>query len=183
MVDRRNFLAGAGGGIGALAFSSILASDATAAAPLAPHPPHFAPRAKRVLWLFMHGGPSHMDLWDPKPDLVRYAGKPLPQSFGKVMTRRKVSRNPLLGPVKPFRPHGQSGLEISEFQPHMAQHADDLCVLRSCHGDSVNHPQSVYQMNTGNVLMGKPSVGSWVAIVWDQTHHWSDALHRSIGIL
>ena len=126
MVDRRNFLAGAGGGIGALAFSSILASDATAAAPLAPHPPHFAPRAKRVLWLFMHGGPSHMDLWDPKPDLVRYAGKPLPQSFGKVMTRRKVSRNPLLGPVKPFRPHGQSGLEISEFLPHMAQHADDL---------------------------------------------------------
>ena len=103
-----------------------------------------------------------MDLWDPKPDLIKYAGQPLPQSFGPVMTRRKVAKNPLLGPIKPFQPHGQSGLEISEFLPHMARHADSLCVLRSCHGDSVNHPQSVYQMNTGSILMGKPSVGSWV---------------------
>jgi hypothetical protein len=79
------------------------------------------------------------------------------------MTRRKVAKNPLLGPVKPFRPRGQSGLEVSEFLPHIAQVADDLCVLRSCHGDSVNHPQSVYQMNTGSILMGRPSVGSWVA--------------------
>jgi len=124
---------------------------------------HFAPRAKRVLWLFMHGGPSHMDLWDPKPDLAKYAGQPLPGSFGEVMTRRKVAKNPLLGPIKPFRNHGQSGLPISDFLPHMARHADSLCVLRSCHGDSVNHPQSVYQMNTGSILMGKPSVGSWVA--------------------
>jgi len=124
---------------------------------------HFAPRAKRVLWLFMHGGPSHMDLWDPKPDLAKYAGQPLPGSFGEVMTRRKVAKNPLLGPIKPFHNHGQSGLPISDFLPHMARHADSLCVLRSCHGDSVNHPQSVYQMNTGSILMGKPSVGSWVA--------------------
>ena len=111
----------------------------------------------------MHGGPSHMDLWDPKPDLTKFAGQPLPGSFGEVMTRRKVAKNPLLGPVKPFRQHGQSGLPISEFLPHMARHADSLCVLRGCHGDSVNHPQSVYQMNTGSILMGKPSVGSWVA--------------------
>ena len=111
----------------------------------------------------MHGGPSHMDLWDPKPDLAKYAGQPLPGSFGEVMTRRKVAKNPLLGPIKPFRNHGQSGLPISDFLPHMARHADSLCVLRSCHGDSVNHPQSVYQMNTGSILMGKPSVGSWVA--------------------
>ena len=104
-----------------------------------------------------------MDLWDPKPDLAKYAGQPLPGSFGEVMTRRKVAKNPLLGPVKPFRNHGQSGLPVSEFLPHMARHADSLCVLRSCHGDSVNHPQSVYQMNTGSILMGKPSVGSWVA--------------------
>jgi len=143
--------------MGALAFSAMGAGQG--AVPGA----HFAPRAKRVLWLFMHGGPSHMDLWDPKPDLAKYAGQPLPGSFGEVMTRRKVAKNPLLGPVKPFRNHGQSGLPISEFLPHMARHADSLCVLRGCHGDSVNHPQSVYQMNTGSILMGKPSVGSWVA--------------------
>ena len=143
--------------MGALAFSAMGAGQG--AVPGA----HFPPRAKRVLWLFMHGGPSHMDLWDPKPDLAKYAGQPLPGSFGEVMTRRKVAKNPLLGPVKPFRQHGQSGLPISEFLPHMARHADSLCVLRGCHGDSVNHPQSVYQMNTGSILMGKPSVGSWVA--------------------
>ena len=125
--------------------------------------PHFAPRAKRVIWLFMHGGPSHVDLFDPKPALIEHAGKPLPESFGEVMTRRKVARNPLMAPVKPFRRHGRSGLEISDFLPHIASCADDLCVIRSCHGDSVNHPQSVYQMNTGSILMGKPSLGSWVA--------------------
>jgi uncharacterized protein (DUF1501 family) len=116
-----------------------------------------------MIWLFMHGGPSHVDLFDPKPDLVKYAGKPLPDSFGAVMTRRKVAQNPLLAPIKPFRRHGQSGLEISDFLPHTAELADDLCVIRSLHGDSVNHPQSVYQMNTGSILMGHPSLGSWLA--------------------
>ncbi len=111
----------------------------------------------------MHGGPSHVDLFDPKPDLIRYAGQPLPSSFGEVMTRRKVAQNPLMAPVKPFHQHGQSGLAISEFLPHMARLADEFCLLRSCHGDSVNHPQSVYQMNTGSILMGRPSLGSWVA--------------------
>jgi hypothetical protein len=111
----------------------------------------------------MHGGPSHVDLFDPKPDLVRHAGKPLPESFGMVLTRRKVAANPLLAPVRPFRPRGRSGLEVSDFLPHIASLADDLCVLRACHGDSVNHPQSVYQMNTGSILMGRPSVGSWVS--------------------
>ena len=134
-----------------------------AANPLAPRPAHFAPRAKRVIHLFMHGGPSHMDLWDPKPDLIKYAGKPIPESFGPVMTRRAVGKNTLLAPLKPFRKRGQSGLEISDFLPHMSALADEFCVLRSCHGDSVNHPQSVYQMNTGSILMGKPSVGAWVA--------------------
>jgi hypothetical protein len=122
-----------------------------------------APRAKRVIWLFMHGGPSHVDLFDPKPALTRFAGQPLPESFGNVMTRRDVAKNPLLAPLRPFRRRGQSGLEISDFLPHIAEHADDLCVIRSLHGDSVNHPQSVYQMNTGSILMGSPSVGSWVA--------------------
>ncbi len=111
----------------------------------------------------MHGGPSHVDLFDPKPDLVKYGGQALPESFGPVMTRRKILQNPLMAPVMPFARHGESGLEISSFLPHIAGLADELCLVRSCHGDSVNHPQSVYQMNTGSILMGKPSMGSWVA--------------------
>jgi hypothetical protein len=167
--SRRLFLAQAGGGFGSIALASLLSHDVQLRAaspspvdPLAPRSPYFAPRAKRVIYLFMHGGPSHVDLFDPKPELARYAGQPLPESVGPVMTRRKVAQNPLLGPVMPFRPRGQSGLEISEFLPRIAEHADELCVLRSCHGDSVNHPQSVYQMNTGSTLMGRPSLGSWV---------------------
>jgi len=168
-ASRRRFLATAGGGIGMLALTSLLADEAASAPrqnspnPLAKKAPHFEPRAKRVIWLFMHGGPSHVDLFDPKSDLVKFAGQPLPESFGPVMTRRDVAKNPLLGPIKPFRPRGKSGLEISDFLPHIAECADELCVIRSVHGDSVNHPQSVYQMNTGSILMGKPSVGSWVA--------------------
>ena len=156
--SRRSFLRTAGGGIGSLALASLMADETEAE-----NGPHFAPRAKRVIWLFMHGGPSHVDLFDPKPDLIRYAGEPAPESFGEIMTRRKVAQNPLLAPVKPFRQHGESGLPISDFLPQMARHADDLCVIRSCHGDSVNHPQSVYQMNTGSILMGKPSIGAWVS--------------------
>ena len=159
--SRRDFLRSAGGGMGAMAMQSLLTKDANSAE-AATHSHHFAPRAKRMIWLFMHGGPSHMDLFDPKPDLKRYAGQPLPESFGEVMTRRKVAANPLLGPIKPFRPRGQSGLMISDFLPEIARHADDLCVIRSLHGDSVNHPQSVYQMNTGSILMGHPSFGSWL---------------------
>lgn len=124
---------------------------------------HFPAKAKQVIWLFMHGGPSHIDLFDPKIDLYRYSGQPLPDSFGPVETRRKVAGNPLMPPVAHFRPRGESGLRISELLPHMGDMADELCVIRSCHGDSVNHPQSIYQMNTGSILMGKPSVGSWVS--------------------
>lgn len=170
--SRRSFLQTAGGGFGMIGLAALMASEqqrtnARAAesfeSPLKPQPPHFQPRAKRVIWLFMHGGPSQVDLLDPKPDLIKLAGKRLPESFGSVMTRRKVATNPLLGPLRPFRPRGESGLEISDFLPNIAKHADKLCVLRSCHGDSVNHPQSVYQMNTGSILMGKPSLGSWAA--------------------
>ncbi len=173
--SRRDWLYQAGGGFGSIALASLLAEEvlpgfgATSAAaaaephPLTASPSHFAARAKRVIYLFMHGGPSHVDLFDPKPDLTRYAGQPLPESFGPVMTRRNVGRNPLIPPVRPFRPRGESGIEVSDFLPHIASVADDLCILRSCHGDSVNHPQSVYQMNTGSILMGKPSLGSWVS--------------------
>jgi hypothetical protein len=169
--DRRTFLRQAGGGLGTIALASLLCRDrlpkaaaaSPAGRPLAPKPAHFEPRARRVIYLFMHGGPSHVDLFDPKPELIKHAGEPLPDSVGPVMTRRKVAHNPLLAPVKPFRPRGSSGLEISDFLPNMAELADRLCVLRGCHGDSVNHPQSVYQMNTGSILMGRPSLGSWVS--------------------
>ncbi len=168
--SRRDFLWKAGGGIGGIALTTLLgqetlqaSSGASAVNPLGSRQPHFPARAKRVIYLFMHGGPSHVDLFDPKPDLIKYAGQPLPESFGNVMTRRAVAKNPLLPPLRPFRKHGESGLEISGFLPEMAKHADDLCVIRGCHGDSVNHPQSVYQMNTGSILMGRPSLGSWVS--------------------
>jgi hypothetical protein len=145
--------------LGLLALAPLL----TPQAPGAQGKTHFRAKAQRVIHLFMHGGPSHVDLWDPKPGLDKYAGQPLPASYGEVMTRRKVGHNPLLAPVKPFRKCGQSGLEISEFLPEMSRLADDWCVIRSCHGDSVNHPQSVYQMNTGSILMGRPSLGAWVS--------------------
>jgi hypothetical protein len=158
--NRRQFLLRSGGGFGALALSQLLAGEGAEELPRAAH---FTGKAKRVIYLFMHGGPSHVDLWDPKPDLIKYSGQHLPESFGSVLTRRDVAKNPLLAPVKPFRKRGQSGIEISDFLPHMAELADELCILRGCYGDSVNHPQSVYQMNTGSILAGKPSLGSWVA--------------------
>lgn len=163
--SRRAMLMQAGGGAGMLALSAmcVSASSASEVGITTGANVHFPARAKRVIWLFMHGGPSHVDLFDPKPALTRYSGQPLPESFGSVMTRRDVARNPLLAAVRRFRPRGDSGLEVSDFLPEIARHADDLCVVRSLHGDSVNHPQSVYQMNTGSILMGHPSVGSWVA--------------------
>ena len=158
----------AGGGAGAIALSAMLASTRknVLAEEASSQRPWFHPaaaRVKRIVWLFMHGGPSHVDLFDPKPELQRLSGQSVPASLGMFKTRRNVANNPLLAPIKPFRKRGESGLEISEFLPHIAEHADDLCLIRSMHGDSVNHPQSVYQMNTGSILMGRPSVGSWVA--------------------
>jgi hypothetical protein len=159
-ISRRNFLSQSGMGLSFAAVSSLLAGDCAFGDEEAPPQ---SGRVKRVIWLFMHGGPSHVDLFDPKPDLVSLSGKPIPESFGMFGTRRDVAKNPLLGPVKPFAPRGKCGMMISDLLPETAKFADDLCLIRSMHGDSVNHPQSVYQMNTGNILMGKPSVGSWVS--------------------
>lgn len=167
LSSRRRFLREAGGGLGTVALASMLGTERLPARESLSGEvsarTHFAPKAKRVIYLFMHGGPSHVDLWDPKPDLETYHGQPLPESFGSVMTRRDVANNSLMAPVKPFRKRGQSGLEISDFLPEMSTVADEFAVLRGCHGDSVNHPQSVYQMNTGSILMGRPSVGAWAA--------------------
>jgi hypothetical protein len=170
LVNRRQFLGRAGGGFGMLALTSLLGdaglltpafANMAPTNPLAPKPPHFKARARNVIFLFMSGGPSHVDLFDPKPELIRLAGQPIPESFGTFKTRRAVAKNKLLAPVRPFQKRGESGIEISDFLPHIAGCADDLCVLRSCYSDSVTHPESVYQMNTGSILMGRPSLGAW----------------------
>src|SRR5881296_1656275 len=121
LPSRREFLRRAGGGFGLLALASLLERDGLLAAPatppnpLAPKRPHFAARTRSVIFLFMSGGPSHVDLFDPKPDLIRLAGQPIPESFGTFKTRRNVARNKLLAPLRSFRPRGQAGLEVSDF--------------------------------------------------------------------
>src|SRR6266508_2417177 len=174
-TSRREFLRRAGGGLGILALASLLDHEgllaaepivneqSPAAGPLAPRPPHFVPHARSVIFLFMSGGPSHVDLFDPKPDLIRLAGQPIPESFGAFKTRRNVAKNNLFPPLRPFHKHGQSGIEVSDLLPNLAEHVDDLCLLRGCYGDSVTHPESVYLMNTGSILMGRASLGSWTA--------------------
>jgi hypothetical protein len=166
-LSRRKFLREAGGGFGAVAAAWLLHSELARAESAIGNPArpslHLPAKATRVIYLFMHGGPSHLETFDPKPDLNRLAGQPLPPSFGRVATRRQVAANPLLGTRRTFRHHGQSGVLVSDFLPHIAECADDLAVIRSCWADSVNHPQAVYQMNSGSILMGKPSLGSWVS--------------------
>jgi hypothetical protein len=164
--NRREFLKNAGTGFGMLALASILDDQKLLAAdvdPLAPKAPHAAPRATSVIFLFMSGGPSHVDLFEPKPELERLAGQPIPESFGMFKTRRAVAKNKLKPSIWPYRHHGQCGMEISDALPNIASCADDLCLLRGCYGDSVTHPESVYLMNTGSILMGRPSLGAWSA--------------------
>ncbi len=172
-TTRREFLRRAGGGFGLLALASLLEQDGLPSGvgdtpygsghvnPLLPKPPHFAARARSVIFLFMSGGPSHVDLFDPKPELIRLAGQPIPESFGTFKTRRNVAKNKLLPPLRPFRKHGQSGIEVSDLLPHIAGHMDEMCLLRGCYGESVTHPESVYLMNTGSILMGRASLGAW----------------------
>jgi len=167
--NRREFLAKAGLGFGALALSALLADDAPAETvaidalhPLAPRPSHFAPRAKSCIFLFMEGGPSHIDLFDPKPELTKRHGEPLPDSFGKVFTPMGVGGNSLLASKRKFARHGQSGMWVSDWYPHVAKVVDDIALVRSMWADGVNHVGSVCQMNTGSILAGRPSLGAWV---------------------
>ena len=170
--SRREFLQRAGGGLGALAFSYLLGLDvlpgraASASAlldPMAPKPSHHPARAKSIIWLFMEGGPSHLDLFDPKPTLQKLAGQPMPESFGRPLTAMGTASNTLMGSKRQWRQHGQSGLWISDWYPRLAAHADDLCVIRSCWADGLNHVGSVCQMNTGDILAGRPSMGAWTS--------------------
>jgi hypothetical protein len=163
--SRRQFLRDAGGGFGLVALAALLHEEGVlaseSASPLSPRRPHHAAKAKRVIFLFMAGGPSHLETFDPKPELQRLHSERLPASFGMVKTRRGVDKNRLLATRRSFRKHGQSGIEVSDLLPHLANCVDELCVLRGCHGDSVTHPESVYLMNTGSIQMGRPSLGAW----------------------
>ena len=164
-ASRRKFLRGAGSGLGAMAMAAMLAEDSAAAPvhdPTKPRKPHHEPKAKSVIFLFMEGGPSHIDLFDPKPRLNEMAGKPMPESFGRPITAMGTAGNTLMGSPRTWTQHGKSGLWVSELYPHVAKHADKLAVLRSCQCDGLNHAGGVSQMNTGDILSGRPSLGAWV---------------------
>jgi hypothetical protein len=134
----------------------------TAADPLAPKKPHFKPTAKSVIWLFMEGGPSHIDLFDPKPELERLAGQPMPASFGKVVTAMGTANNTLMPAKRTWKQYGQSGIWVSDWMPETAQHVDNMTMFRACWADGLNHVGSVCQMNTCSILAGRPALGSWV---------------------
>ena len=165
--SRRAWIAQSGMGLGVLGLAGALdgagmlgTADAAPGKfqnPLAPRAPHFAPRAKRVIQLFMNGGPSHVDTFDPKPALAKYAGQPLPNHLA---TERKTGAA-FPSPFK-FARYGESGLEVSELFAKTARHADDLCVIRSMHAIVPNHEPSLMLMNCGDSTLTRPCMGSWV---------------------
>jgi hypothetical protein len=166
-IRRREWLLRAGGGFGAVALSGMLQRDGLAAngalaSPLTARPGHHPAKARSVIFLFMDGGPSHLDTFDPKPLVNELAGKPLPASVERVITPMGVSDNPLLASQRKWLRKGKSGIPVSDWYPHVAESVDDLCILRSCWADGLNHVGSVCQMNTGSILAGRPSLGAWV---------------------
>jgi hypothetical protein len=157
LLSRRDALGRFGNGFGMLALTSLLA-DAAAASPLAERPAPAVAWAKRVIFLFMSGGPSHVDLFDPKPQLMASNGQPLPFDMPKLERTRTGA---LLGSPFSFRKHGKSGIEVSELLPHLAQRVDDVCIIRSMVADNINHNGACLQMNTGEQAFSRPSMGSW----------------------
>ena len=170
-VSRRDFLTKTGAGFGAVALSSLLAENPLTAAPtapvvspLAPRLAHYAAKAKSVIFLFMEGGPSHLDTFDPKESLKKHAGKPLPPSFTKgLITAMGEYNSPIFPDQRQWKQWGQSGLWISDWCKHVAESADDIAVLRSCWANGIVHSNGVCQMNTGSILAGRPSLGAWVS--------------------
>ncbi|MGE5191567.1 MAG: DUF1501 domain-containing protein [Deltaproteobacteria bacterium] len=176
---RREFLWQVGGGFAGLALIDLLSRDgffenkaaaagenaaaAEARYPLAPKPPHFPARAKRAVFLFMNGGPSQVDTFDPKPELKKFDGTPYKPAPGLQVGSNGRPVGHLMASPFEFPKHGESGLEISSLYPHLAEHADDLCVIRSMYADTAAHASGCLQMNTGNVTIGKPSLGSWLS--------------------
>ena len=168
-VSRRAFLSRTGSGLGSIALAHLLASEgvlsparAATTDSLSAKRAHHPPRAKAIIWLFMEGGPSHIDLFDPKPELEKLAGQVTPSSFNLPVTSATGShRMPLVASQRKWKQHGQSGLWVSDWYPHIAEHVDDLAVIRSCWSDGVNHVGANRQMNTGSILGGRPSLGAW----------------------
>jgi len=167
-ATRREFFTRAGSGLAGIALTQMLHEDGLLAAstsvdPLAPKKPHHPPAAKSVIWLFMEGGPSHVDLFDPKPKLAELAGQPIPESMRPKFTAMAgTAKNGLMPTKRTFKQYGQSGIWVSDWYPHIAEHVDDLAVIRSCWQDGINHLGGVTQMNTGSILSGRPSLGAWV---------------------
>jgi hypothetical protein len=156
--DRRHFLHQASAGFAGLALADLLAAESPS--PLAERRPHFPAKAKHCIFLFMNGGPSQVDTFDPKPALARFHGAPYTGDARVGSNGRPIGH--LMRSPFPFRKHGQSGLEISSLFPHTARFADDLCVIRSMHSDTAAHASGCLQMNTGSIFIGKPSLGAWI---------------------
>ncbi len=170
---RRDFLARSGMGFGSLALGYLLGQETWVQAkglmdsvnPLAPRDPHFPGKAKNVIFIFFQGGPSQVDTFDPKPELNRLDGQPLPPSFlegGLPLAQVKAEECTLMGTRRVFKRWGQSGLEISDIWKNLAQHADDLAVIRSCYHESFIHGPAISMIHTGSARLGNPSMGAWV---------------------
>jgi uncharacterized protein (DUF1501 family) len=164
LATRRDFFAKSAGGIGMAALAQLLAEDGYAAGdPLAPKQPHFPGKAKNVIFLFMEGAPSQMDLFDPKPELRRWHGKPLPASMTKGLKLAFIKPTAaVLASPRKFSPAGECGMEISELLPHTAKIADEICLVRSMHSDAFNHHPGQLQLFTGHTQLGRPTMGAWV---------------------
>ncbi len=167
--SRRQFLRSAGCGFGAVALSAMLgrpvlgADRGSAAGAAAAKAVARTGRAKNVIFLFMEGGPSHLDTFDYKPLLNQLAGKPLPPRFKEPILAMGEANNPILGSPRTWKRYGKSGLLVSDWFPHVGEHADDLAVINSCVSDGINHAGGVCQMNTGSIFGGRPSLGAWVS--------------------
>jgi uncharacterized protein (DUF1501 family) len=163
VMARRDFLRNVGGGIGTVALADLLHGSETPVNPLAPKKPHFAPKAKSVIFLFMEGGPSQMDLFDPKPELQKWHGKSLPASMTKDLKLAFIKPTAaVLGSPREFRQYGQSGMHFSDYLPHMTKVADDICMVRSMCTDAFNHHPGQLLLFTGSIQFGRPTMGAWV---------------------
>ena len=164
---RRSFLDTCAGGLGTVGLAHLMGLEGLTAAeapgPMAPRAPHFAPRAKNLIFLFMAGAPSQMDLFDPKSGLQKWHGEPLPESMTKDLNLAfiKPSAKVLASP-REFSRCGQSGIEISDYLPHLQGVADDICLVRSMQTDQVNHHPGQSMLMSGGPLVGRPTVGSWL---------------------
>ena len=162
--SRRSFLRDVAGGIGTIALADLLngAPVEAPANPLAPRKPHFAPKAKSVIFLFMEGGPSQMDLFDPKPELQKWHGKPLPASMTKDLKLAFIKPTAaVLASPREFKQYGQSGMVFSDYLPHMTTVADDICMVRSMCTDAFNHHPGQLMLFTGSMQFGRPTMGAW----------------------